>query len=133
MPFCPQCRNEYVPEAVTCDDCGVDLVAELPKGQQAVTGELVEAWRRHGEMDAQIIRSVLESNGIDAILSGESLRLTHGFTVDGLAEVRILVRPEDAKRSHEIIGTMEGMRQCAACGYPARESDRTCQSCEESL
>jgi hypothetical protein len=30
MPFCPQCRYEYLPEVKQCPDCGSDLVAELP-------------------------------------------------------------------------------------------------------
>jgi hypothetical protein len=65
--------------------------------------ELVEVFKAQGEMEAQVIRSVLESDGIESMLSGESLRLTHGLTVDGLAEVRILVREDDETRSREVI------------------------------
>ncbi|MCK5405816.1 MAG: DUF2007 domain-containing protein [Candidatus Krumholzibacteria bacterium] len=65
--------------------------------------ELVEVWTAQGEMAAQMIRSVLESDGIDSMLSGESIRLTHGITVDGLAEVKILVRKEDEARAREVI------------------------------
>lgn len=65
--------------------------------------ELVEVYKAQGEMQAQMIRSVLESDGIDSMLSGESVRLTHGFTVDGLAEVKILVREEDETRAREVI------------------------------
>ena len=64
---------------------------------------LVEVWRTHGEVEAQVIRSLLESNGIKAILSGEALRFVYGFTLDGLAEVRILVKSEDAKNARDII------------------------------
>jgi len=135
MPFCPKCRSEYVAGTTVCDDCGEALLAELPPqgARTPLRGALVEAWHAQGEMEAQMIRSVLESNGIDAMFSGESLRLTHGLTVDGLAEVRILVRPSDAKRAHEVIGTLEDMRQCPACGYPARSTDRVCHSCQEEL
>jgi len=65
--------------------------------------ELVEVYRAQGETQAQLIRSVLEGDGIESMLSGESVRLTHGFTVDGLAEVRILVRKEDETRAREVI------------------------------
>lgn len=71
------------------------------KGDPSV--ELIEVWRAHGEVDAQLIRSVLEGDGIDAMLSGESVRLTHAVTIDGLAEVKILVRKEDAERAREVI------------------------------
>ena len=65
--------------------------------------QLVEVFKAQGEIEAQMIRSVLESDGIDSMLSGESVRLTHGITVDGLAEVRILVREEDEERAREVI------------------------------
>ena len=65
--------------------------------------KLVEVSRAYGEMEAQVIHSLLESHGIESMLKGEALRITHGFTMDGLAEVRILVRPEDAERAKEII------------------------------
>lgn len=133
MPYCPKCRNEYVDEAKTCDDCGVALVTEAPPNDPYDHSDLVEAWHTHGEMEAQMVRALLDSNGIDVVFSGESLRLTHGFTIDGLAAVRILVRPEDAKRAQEVIGMMEGMARCGACGYPNHEDDKTCHSCEAEL
>jgi hypothetical protein len=65
--------------------------------------ELVEVFKAQGEMEAQVIRSVLESDGIESMLSGESIRLTHGLTVDGLAEVKILVRDDEETRAREVI------------------------------
>lgn len=73
--------------------------------------ELVEVWTAYGEMDAQLIRSVLEGDGIDSMLSGESVRLTHGLTVDGLAEVKILVRKEDEERAREVIAAFIETRE----------------------
>lgn len=72
-----------------------------------MTDDLVEVYKAQGEIDAQMARSMLESNGIDCMLSGESVRLTHAMTVDGLAEVRILVRPEDADRAREALAAMK--------------------------
>jgi len=31
MAWCPKCKNEYVEGILTCADCGIDLVDELPK------------------------------------------------------------------------------------------------------
>ena len=130
MAFCPNCRSEYVDGTSTCEDCGEKLTKNLPpEAATADTGELVEVWYTQGEMDAQLVRSLLESNGIDSMLSGESLRLTHGFTVDGLAEVKILVRNDDAKRACEVIASLDGMTQCVHCGYPVYKKDKTCHSC----
>lgn len=65
--------------------------------------ELVPVFVASGEIEAQVIRSLLEANGVDCMLSGESVRLTHGLTVDGLAEVKILVRAEDEERARDVI------------------------------
>ena len=65
--------------------------------------ELVEVFKAQGEMEAQVIRSILEGDGIESMLSGESVRLTHGLTVDGLAEVKILVREDEETRAREVI------------------------------
>ena len=65
--------------------------------------DLVEVCTAQGDINAQVIRSMLEGSGIDSMISGESTRITHGFTVDGLAEVRILVRSEDAERAKELV------------------------------
>jgi len=141
MPFCPQCRNEYIEGTRACEDCGVKLVPKLsrpsgrpPEGADKRRNEdLVEVWRTQGEMDGQLIRSLLDGNGIPSMLSGESLRLTHGFTVDGLALVKLLVRPEDARRACDVIASTEGVTQCRHCEFPVREGDTSCWSCGESL
>lgn len=65
--------------------------------------DLVEVWQASGETNAQIIRSLLESYGIESMIEGESLRLTHAFTINELGLVRILVRVEDAERARELL------------------------------
>ena len=67
--------------------------------------KLVEVTIAHGEMQAQMIRSILDGDGIDSMMQGEAIRLTHSITVDGLAEVKILVREEDEERAREVIET----------------------------
>lgn len=135
MPYCPKCRSEFVEGTSLCEDCGVQLVSGLPAEDETIRSEedLVEIWREQGEMNAQLVRSLLEGSGISSMLSGETLRLTHGLTIDGLALVRILIRPEDTVRASEIIATIEGIRTCPACGRPVSESDGSCWSCGEDI
>lgn len=135
VPFCARCRAEYVANVDLCDDCGAPLVDELPVIDATVgdAGELVKVWRAQGEMEGQLIRALLEGSGIESMLSGEALRLTHGLTVDGLAEVRILVREEDVTKACEIIATMEDVSSCPDCGFPVRVEDARCQNCNASL
>jgi len=134
MPFCPKCRVEYVDGVESCDDCGVALVAALPQALEGSGREkdLVEVWRTQGEVEAQLIASLLESEGVKSMFSGESLRLTHGLTVDGLALVKILVRSEDTKLACDVIAATEGVEKCAHCGFPVSVNDAKCWACGES-
>jgi ribosomal protein L32 len=146
MPFCPTCRQEYVEGVLACSDCDVALVPVLPplspdqgpeleageaRGEEGDAGaEPVEVWRSHGEIETQVLRGLLESHGIETMLSGEALRITHGFTMDGLAEVRILVRARDAERAREILAA-EGALECPKCGRSIRAGETVCRSCGE--
>ena len=60
-----------------------------------------------GEMHAQQIRAFLEAEGISAIERGESLRNTHGLTLDGLGAVEILVAEGDAERARSLLDAAE--------------------------
>jgi hypothetical protein len=66
-------------------------------------GELVEVYRANGEMEAQVIRSLLEYHGIPCLLKGEAARNIYGLTVDGIAEVRIMVWERMADRARALI------------------------------
>ena len=60
-----------------------------------------------GEIHAQQIQSFLEGAGIASKLRGESLRKTHGLTVDGLGMVEVLVSREDEARARELLASAE--------------------------
>ena len=56
------------------------------------------------QMEAQIIKGRLESEGIPALLSYESAGLVYGLTIDGLGEVKIMVPEHMAGEAKEILG-----------------------------
>jgi hypothetical protein len=56
-----------------------------------------------GEIQAQQVRAFLESAGIASELRGESLRKTHGLSLDGLGLVEILVCADDEERARELL------------------------------
>ncbi len=103
MPFCPECKAEYLDEVTDCEDCGIPLVDSLIEMEEDTETVLVEIWCAPNEIEAQMVKALLEGNRIECVLSGESLRHTHGITFDGLAEVRILVRADEARRAEEIV------------------------------
>ena len=94
---------------------------------------LVEIWRAWGDFEVQFIRGLLEANGIESAFRGESTRVTHALTLDGLAEVKILVHESQAARACELIAGAEGMTTCPHCDKPASEQDKTCRFCSEPL
>jgi len=129
MAFCPKCRSEYVDTVKVCAECGVALVDVLPPHSIDPNVELVTVYRAQGEVDAQLMRSLLEANQVDCMLSGESVRLTHGITVDGLAEVKILVRSEDAERARDVISSSDYSLECPHCNEFNPAGVSRCRHC----
>jgi len=65
---------------------------------------LVEVYRASGELEAHVIKGLLESNGIRCILRSDAAFSVHAFTVDGMGEVTVSVLESMAKEAKEIIG-----------------------------
>lgn len=60
-----------------------------------------------GELVANVIKSHLENEGIPVLLEYESAGRVYGLTVDGLAQVRILVPQELVEEARQIIEPRE--------------------------
>jgi hypothetical protein len=56
-----------------------------------------------GELEASVIKSHLESEGIPVLLKWEALGRVTGLTVDGLGQVKIMVPKEFAEDAKHII------------------------------
>lgn len=65
--------------------------------------KMVEVYRAAGEMEAQVIKGLLESYGIPCFLKGDAARTIYGLTVDGLGEVKIMVRESMAEQARKLI------------------------------
>ena len=61
----------------------------------------------NGEIHAQQIRAFLESAGIPTAVRGESVRHTHGLTLDGLGAVEILVAETDVDQARSLLDAAE--------------------------
>ncbi len=63
--------------------------------------KMVEVYKAAGEMEAQVIKSLLESYGVPCLLKSNAARSVHVFAVDGMGEVKVMVwksMAEEAKR-----------------------------------
>jgi Putative prokaryotic signal transducing protein len=61
----------------------------------------------NGEVHAQQVRAFLEAAGIATAERGESLRNTHGLTLDGLGAVKVLVADADVERARSLLDSAE--------------------------
>lgn len=57
------------------------------------------------QIEAQIIKGRLESEGIPVLLSYESAGLVYGLTINGLGEVKIMVPEHLAKEARSLLDT----------------------------
>lgn len=57
------------------------------------------------QIEAQIIKGRLESEGIPVLLSYESAGLVYGLTINGLGEVKIMVPEHLAKEARSLLST----------------------------
>jgi len=63
-----------------------------------------------GEVHANQVRAFLEAAGIGTVVRGETLRQTHGLTLDGLGAVEILVADVDFERARSLLDEAEAGR-----------------------
>jgi hypothetical protein len=64
-------------------------------------------FRASGEIQAQQIQGFLAAAGIPSELRGESLRKTHGLTVDGLGMVEVVVSGNDEEQARALLASAE--------------------------
>jgi hypothetical protein len=64
---------------------------------------MVEVYHARNAMEAQVIRSLLESYDIPCVLKSNAAPSVHMFTMDGMAEVRVMVLDSMADRARELI------------------------------
>lgn len=65
--------------------------------------KLVEVYRAQGEPEAQLIKGLLECEGIPVLLKYESAGRVYGLTVDGMGEVKVMVWEKMADAAKRLI------------------------------
>lgn len=69
---------------------------------------LVELISVQGEMDAQLLVGILESEGIEVLMKSNQTFSALPFTVDGMGAVRIMVKKEDLDEAKTILEAYSG-------------------------
>ena len=61
----------------------------------------------HGQLDAEMIKAFLQSNGIEVIVAGESAGTGFGIVYGPLGDMDIYVPNKDADHARSILDAME--------------------------
>jgi hypothetical protein len=98
--FCPECSAEYRAGYTRCSDCDVALVSALPPEEMDTDhgSEVVTVFVTRDIVEAETVKELLEANGIEVHVNGESSPLPG---VPG--EVRLIVTADDADRANRAI------------------------------
>jgi ribonuclease-3 len=65
--------------------------------------DLIVIFRTHSDIEAQIVRGLLETHGVMSVVSSAVPHSIFPLSVEGLSEVRIAVRAEEADEAQRII------------------------------
>ena len=65
--------------------------------------DLVVIFRTHSDIEAQIVRGLLETHGIMSVLSSDVLHSVFPLSVDGISQVRLAVHATEAEEAQQII------------------------------
>jgi thiamine pyrophosphokinase len=80
-----------------------EVITTTGQDETQEPGELVVVYTAQGHMRANVIKSKLEAAGIPAILSYEAVSHIYGLTTDGIGQVRVLVRPDNAAEARRLL------------------------------
>ena len=100
-----------------------------------------EVDRSDNTLNAQLKKRLLEQYGLHPVLSGENLASMVGTGGLGLP-CRVLVKPEEVDRAHEILSRVDGPKlvfsadepvKCPSCGADWEPGFQICWRCETEI
>ena len=123
MPYCPACRADYAPGIERCHDCEVALEepgTEEPAARPQLPPEpLVTVASFSTPLQANILASRLEADGVECFIADAETIGVHGLLAGAVGGVKIQVRESDSPRAAAILRTNTSRTEappCPRCG-----------------
>ncbi len=118
MPFCPNCRTEYVGDASRCADCGAELVGWLQQGATLDPASMrpEELCQIEDPIQADLIEAQLRVAGIPVVRRPRGLTLF--VPASRLTDAQRLLAGQPAAQQADALGLSELHRirlVCEAC------------------
>jgi len=107
MPFCPECKYEYVSGIATCPDCGRKLVAKLPEDRGRNEVDMVCIGEFTVALDADMAKIRLDLASIESFIFNNTPVRAQNIPANLWVPVRLLVHREDAERALEILASKD--------------------------
>jgi ADP-ribose pyrophosphatase YjhB (NUDIX family) len=86
---------------------GEDPMNKESKPKMDPGTKLAELHKVWGPVEAEVIKTFLESNGIPCILQGRIQQSIYPFSTDGLGEIKILVSENDLETAKKLLADLE--------------------------
>lgn len=104
MSYCPECGREFADYMQECPECEEALVPQLPEREpEEVKWVVLRALP--GTVFAEMVKEVLDKNGIPCILKKDFMSSAYGSTGTGLGnlQTQIWVPAEYYGRAHLLV------------------------------